>query len=98
MVRGRGGTPAATIAAKVGANHREAASQQGRDGAPHQMGLRKPMQQQDSRTGPETAQKNTRFLHLHVKSSKILERLGFVIALSASIILQRSRISHSALE
>jgi hypothetical protein len=34
------------------------------------------MQQQDSRTGPETAQKNTRFLHLHVKSSKILERRG----------------------
>ena len=40
------------------------------------MGLRKPMQQQDSRSGPETAQKNTRFLHLHVKSSEILERRG----------------------
>jgi hypothetical protein len=47
------------------------------------------MQQQDSRSGPETAQKNTRFLHLHVKSSEILERRGVCHrALSASIVLQ----------
>jgi hypothetical protein len=57
------------------------------------------MQQQDSRSGPETAQKDTRFLHLHVKRCEILERRGACHhALCASIVLQMSRISHSALE
>jgi hypothetical protein len=57
------------------------------------------MQQQDSRSGPETAQKDTRFLHLHVKRCEILERRGVCHhALCASIVLQMSRISHSALE
>src|SRR5690348_15933215 len=52
-------TTAAAIAAKIGADHCEAASKQGRHVSPHQMRLRKPVQQEDSRSRPEAAQKDT---------------------------------------
>ena len=58
MVRGGDGTTAAPVAAKVGADDREIARKQRRDAAPHQVGLRKTVQQQDRRSGPGPAQEN----------------------------------------
>jgi len=72
MVGTRSGTAASAVAAKIGTDHCEMASQQGRHGTPHQMRLRKPVQQEDSRSRSEAAQENTRFLRLQFNRFKIL--------------------------
>src|SRR5437667_171558 len=67
---------AAAIAAQIGTDHREAASEQGCNIAPHQMCLREAVQQEDGRSRPEAAQKNTRFVRLHFDGLEMLPGRG----------------------
>ena len=59
MVGGRGGTSALSVAAKIGTDNREVASEQRRNTAPHQMCLRKAVQQEDRSTGTAMSHENS---------------------------------------
>ncbi len=71
----RSGRRAATtaIAAQVGTDYGEAAGEQRRDVAPHQVRLREAVQQQDRRARAEAAHMDARFGRLHFKRVEILE-------------------------
>src|SRR5262249_17870579 len=72
MVRPRGGTAAAAIATQIGTDHRETASEQGSDLAPHHMRLRKAVQQKHRRPRPEAAQKNLGLVRRHFDGLELL--------------------------
>src|ERR687897_138383 len=58
MVPGGGRAAAAPVASKIGADDRKVAGKQRRDAAPHQVCLRKAVQQEDRRPGPVRAHEN----------------------------------------
>src|SRR5262249_51921795 len=74
MVSGRGWAAAAAIAAQIGADHLEAASQQGGDLAPHQVGLWKAVQQQERRARAARTNKDRRLTGLTLRGGEIVHR------------------------
>src|SRR5262249_51424768 len=73
VIRTRGRTAAAAIAAQIRADHGEALSQHRGDSAPHQMRLRETMQQQDGQTGAEAAYEDAGAGALHFERLERLE-------------------------
>src|SRR5438094_3826804 len=68
----RSRTAALSIAAQVGANHGEAARQQGRHPPPHQVGLWETVKKQDRRPGTTPADENAGFTGLHLSLRELI--------------------------
>src|SRR5215208_2726314 len=72
MVPSGGRATAAPVAAKVGTDDREVADKQRRDGAPHQVRLRKAVQQEDRRPGPVRAHENAGLTRLDLRGCEVI--------------------------
>src|SRR5262249_1909682 len=73
MIRRGEGATAAPITGKVGANHGEVAGEQGRHAAPHDVRLRKAMQEEDRRPGAGSAHKDRGLAGVDVAGFEIVE-------------------------
>src|SRR5215212_5851469 len=72
MVPGGGQAAAAPVAAKIGADDRKVAGEQRRDAAPHQVCLRKAVQQEDRRPGPMRARENAGLTRLDLGACEVI--------------------------
>jgi hypothetical protein len=72
VIGGRGRAAALSVAAQIGAYHGKAARQQRRDAAPHQLGLRETMQQQDRRPRSANAHEDAGFTGLDFGGGEVL--------------------------
>src|SRR6059058_6020279 len=72
MVLGRDRATAAPIATQIGADYRKVTGKYRRDAAPHQVCLRKTVQQEDRRPGPGPAHKDTGLARLDLGSFEVI--------------------------
>src|SRR5437867_2491700 len=72
MVLGRGRTTAAPIATQIGADYRKVTGKHRRDAAPHEVCLRKTVQQEDRRPGAGPARKDTGLARLDLSSLEVI--------------------------
>ena len=73
MIRARWRTAAFSVASEIGANDRELIRKQRSHLSPHQVRLRKAVQQKKRRTGAEPPQKDRGFLHSNLRRLKSIE-------------------------
>src|SRR3712207_8033924 len=76
MVRGGDRAAAAPVAAKVGADDRKVAGEQRRDAAPHQVYLRKAVQQEDRRTEAVRAHEDAGLPRLDLGGYEVIHHLS----------------------
>src|SRR5437773_11062211 len=72
MVLGRGRATAAPIATQIGADYRKVTGKHRRDAAPHEVCLRKTVQQEDRRPGAGPARKDTGLARLDLSSLEVI--------------------------
>src|SRR5215210_1522760 len=72
MVPGGSRAAAAPVAAKIGADDRKVAGKQRRDAAPHQVCLRKAVQQENRRPGPVRAHENAGLIRLDLGGCEVI--------------------------
>ena len=77
MVGGGGWAAATPVAAKIGADNCKVLGKQRRDAAPHQVCLRKAVQQEDRRPGPVGAHEDARLTRLDLGSREVIHHFTF---------------------
>src|SRR5215212_9508200 len=82
MVPGGGRAAAAPVAAKIDADNRKVAGKQRRDAAPHQVRLRKAVQQENRRPGPVRAHENAGLTRLDLGGCEVIHHFRLCSFLS----------------
>src|SRR5215204_3774766 len=93
MVPGGSRAAAAPVAAKIGADDLKVAGKQRRDAAPHQVCLRKAVQQENRRPGPVRAHENAGLTRLDLRGCEVIHQLRLCAFLRTSATICSSSVS-----